>query len=337
MTVNNWGLVGHEWAVTSLARDIVTGRLRHAYLIAGPAGVGKRALATAFVQALLCRQANAPCGECRACKLVAHGTHPDVIGVAPVVSGKIIKTEKITIDRIRELIKTLSLKPVEATRRIALVTNFETANEEAANAFLKTLEEPPGEAILILTTDQTEALLPTIISRCEPIHLRPLPTIVIQSALIERWSVSSEKAELLAHLAGGRLGWAVKAANDDEALERREGRLNELRTLLSASRAARFAYADGLARDREALRETLELWLGWWRDVLLVASEATTQPINIDQMESLRRAAQKTGLDSAAKAVEAIQRTLAMMTRNANARLALEVLLLDLPKVSSTD
>ncbi len=333
MIPNNWNLVGHEWAVTALGRDIQTERLHHAYLIAGPAGVGKRALATAFIQALLCRQANAPCGDCRPCKLVARGGHPDVIGVAPVVSGKTIKTEKIVIDRIRELIKTLSLKPVEASRRIALVTNFETANEEAANAFLKTLEEPPGNAILILTTDQPEALLPTIISRCESIHLRPLPTAMIQSALIERWQVSGERAELLAHLAGGRLGWAVSAANDGEVLEKREGRLNELRNLLSASRAARFAYAESLARDREALRETLELWLGWWRDVLLVASEARTQPINIDQVDTLRRAAQKTGLDSAAKAVEAIQRTLVILTRNANAKLALEVLLLDLPRI----
>ncbi len=330
---NNWKLIGHERAVTALARDIHTGRLRHAYLIAGPAGVGKRTLATAFIQALLCKQANAPCGECRACKLVAHGGHPDVIGVAPAVSGKFIKTEKIVIDRIRELIRTLSLKPVEADRRIALVTNFETANEEAANAFLKTLEEPPGNAILLLTTDQPEALLPTIVSRCEPITLRPLPTATIQDALVERWRVPTERAELLAHLAGGRLGWAVNAASDGDVLERREGRLNELRNLLSATRTARFAYAELLARDRDALRETLELWLGWWRDVLLIASKATTQPVNIDQAESLRRAAQKTGLDSAAKAVEAVQRTLSLLSRNANARLALEVLLLDLPKI----
>jgi DNA polymerase-3 subunit delta' len=331
---NNWNLIGHQWAVISLSRDIVSGRLRHAYLFAGPAGVGKWTLATAFIQAILCeRDEGEPCGECRSCKLIAHGAHPDVLTVAPLVSGKIIKTEKIGVDRIRELIRALSLKPVEAPRRVALLTNFETANDEAANAFLKTLEEPPGQAMLILTTDQPDALLPTILSRCEVITLRPAPTAEIQEALVERWKVSSERAELLAHLSGGRLGWAVSAASDDEVLERRTEQLNKLREMLSASRTARFAFAEALSRDREALKDTLELWLGWWRDVMLMASNAESQLLNLDQTESLRRAAEKIGLASAAQAVEAVQRTISILARNANARLALEVLLLDLPRL----
>ena len=331
---NNWNLIGHEWAVTALARDIHTGRLRHAYLIAGPAGVGKRTLALAFMKALLCENKNG-CGNCRPCHLIERSNHPDVFVIAPIVKGgKYIQTEKITVDRIREeLILPITRKPVEANYRIGFLPNFETANQNAANAFLKTLEEPPDYGMLILTTDQLDALLPTIISRCEVLTLRPLPTAMIQDALVERWGVPGERAELLAHLAGGRLGWAVNAASDGDVLERREGRLNELRNLLSATRTARFAYAETLARDRDALRETLELWLGWWRDVLLIASNATTQPVNIDQVESLRRAAQKTGLDTAAKAVEAVQRTLSLLTRNANARLALEVLVLDLPRI----
>lgn len=332
---SNWNLLGHEWAITSLSRDIVTGRLRHAYLFAGSAGVGKRTLAAAFIQAILCERGEGqPCGECRSCKLIARGAHPDVLMVAPVVSGKIIKTEKIGVDRIRELIRALSLKPVEAPRRVALLTNFETANDEAANAFLKTLEEPPGEAMLILTTDQVEALLPTILSRCETISLRPLPTMEIQRALMERWQIPAERAELLAHLSSGRLGWAVNAASDEEVLERRAEQLNKLRELLSAPRTVRFAWAEALARDREALKETLDLWLGWWRDVMLMASNTETQPINVDQTESLRRAAEKIGLDSAAQAVEAIQRTSSILARNANARLAVEVLLLDLPRLN---
>ncbi len=337
MTSANWNLIGHEWAVASLQRDIHDNRLRHAYLITGPAGLGKRTLATAFVKALLCEK-HTGCGECRPCKLVATGNHPDVISVAPLVSGKTIKTEKIAIDRIRELIKTLSLKPSEAARRIAFVTNFETANEEASNAFLKTLEEPPGDAMLILTTDNAESLLPTIRSRCETLTLRPLPAAVIRDALVQRWGVPVERAELLAHLSGGRLGWAVNAVGDDgQLLERREQRLEELMQLLSSPRTVRFAYADTLAKDREAMRETLDLWLGWWRDVMLVASNAETAPINSDQQPGIHHAAEKIGLDSAAQAVETIQRTIALFPRNINARLALEVLMLDLPRIQSTD
>jgi len=331
--MNNWNLIGHDWAVAALQRDIDSERLRHAYLIAGPAGLGKRTLALAFIRALLCEQ-HSGCGECRPCKRLASGNHPDVISVAPLISGKTIKTEKITIDRIRELIKALSLKPAEATRHIALVTNFETANEEAANAFLKTLEEPPGDAILLLTTDQAEALLPTIRSRCELLTLRPLPAALIGEALIDRWGVPPERAQLLAHLSGGRLGWAVSASEaEGQTLERREQRLTELDQLLSSSRAKRFAYAEALAKDRDALRETLDLWLCWWRDVMLVAAGARTTPVNSDQLPALHRAAEALGPAAAAQTVEAVQRTLALLPRNINARLAVEVLLLDLPKI----
>ncbi len=329
----NWNLIGHEWAVAALQRDIQDDRLRHAYLLAGTAGLGKRRLALAFTQALLCEK-QAGCGECRPCKLVASGNHPDLLSIAPVVSGKTIKTEKITIDRIRELIKALTLKPAEAVRRVALITNFETASEEAANAFLKTLEEPPGKTVLILTTDNLESLLPTIRSRCEALMLRPLSTAVIRNALIERWRVPAERAELLAHLSGGRLGWAVNALGEGgQMLERREQRLEELGQLLSSSRAVRFAYAEALAKDREALQETLDLWLGWWRDVMLVAAGAETAPVNSDQLPILRNVAEAVGLNTASQSVAAIQRTISLLPRNINARLALEVLMLDLPRL----
>ncbi len=328
--MTHWNIVGHARAVAALDRDLHTDRLRHAYLFAGPAAVGKRTLALAFIQAILC-DTRAACGHCRPCRLVQSGNHPDVITVAPVVSGKTIRTEKITIDRIRELNKALSLKPVEAARRIGLVTNFETANDEAANAFLKTLEEPPGNALLILTTDSPETLLPTITSRCEAVTLRPMPVAALRHALTERWHVPADRADLLARLSGGRPGWAVAAT--ESTFERRRQRLDDLQQLLPAARSARFAYAESLAKDRDALRETLELWLSWWRDVLLVASGASALPVNSDQVDALRRVAAILGLDSAAQAVAAVQRTLAALSRNANARLAMEVLLLDLPRL----
>lgn len=331
--LTSWNLLGHDFAIAALQRDIQDDRLRHAYLIAGSAGLGKRTLALAFIKALLCEKQTG-CTECRPCKLVASGNHPDLFTIAPVISGKLIKSEKIGIDRIRDVIKALSLKPTEANRRIALVTNFETASEEAANAFLKTLEEPPGHSILILTTDNLESLLPTIRSRCEVITLRPLPTALIREALIERWHVLDDRAGLLAQLSGGRLGWAVNAIEDEgQLLERRAQRLEELGQLLKGSRATRFAYAESLAKDRQALKETLDLWLSWWRDVMLLAANANTPPINRDHQAALQQAADSLGPDSAAKAVESIQRTLALLPRNINARLAVEVLMLDLPRL----
>ncbi len=329
----NWNLIGHEHEVNSLRRDLKTDRLRHAYLIAGPAGVGKRTLAVAFIKALLCQSADAPCGVCRSCKLIDAGNHPDVIKVTPAVGAKarFVKIEKIAIEPIRDLINGLSLKPVESKRRIGFITNFETVGVGAANAFLKTLEEPPGNAMLIVTTDDLDMLLPTIISRCEVINLKLLPRLMIQNALTNRWHIPNDRAELLARLSGGRLGWAVMA--DESILERREQRLNELQSLISGSRVQRFAYAEKLYRDRELMKEALDLWLSWWRDVMLLASSATTSPINIDQIDVLQRTAEQVGLDVSSKVVDSIQRTNAALLRNANARLALEVLLLEMPKI----
>lgn len=329
-----WNIIGHEWAVAALQRDIQGQRPGHAYLIAGPAGLGKRTLALAFIKALLCEKQTG-CGECRSCKLIEHRNHPDVLIVEPAVSGERIKTEKILVDRIRDdLIVPLTRRPVESRYRAGFIPNFETANEAAANAFLKTLEEPPEYAVLVLTTDDLEALLPTIRSRCEVISLRPLPAALIREALIGRWGAPAEQADLLAHLSGGRPGWAAAAlADEGQILERRAQRLEELGQLLGSPRTVRFAYADSLRRDREALKETLDLWLSWWRDVLLLAADARAAPLNRDQLPALRQAAEALGLETAARTVEAIQGTLNLLPRNVNAQLALEVLLLDLPRL----
>ncbi|MBM4422968.1 MAG: DNA polymerase III subunit delta' [Chloroflexi bacterium] len=331
---DNWGIVGHEWAVASLQRHIHDDRLHHAYLLAGPAGIGKRTLAMAFIKAALCEK-RAGCGECRPCKLVEHQNHPDLLIVKPAVSGERIKTEKILVDRIRdELIVPITRKPVESRHRVGFIPNFEAANENAANAFLKTLEEPPDYALLALTTNDPESLLPTIRSRCEVFFLRPLPIAAIRDTLVQRRGATTERGDLLARLSGGRVGWAMNALSDDgHLLERREQRLEELAQLLSSSRAVRFAYAEALARDRESMRETLDLWLGWWRDVMLTASGGGVPPINNDHWAAVQAAAEKIGLDATAQTVESIQRTISLLPRNINARLALEVLLLDLPRI----
>lgn len=237
----------------------------------------------------------------------------------------------IRIDPIRQAEKVLYFAPVTGNARAMVIREAHTMNIPAQNAFLKTLEEPPGNALLILTTDSPETLLPTITSRCEAVTLRPMPVAALRHALTERWHVPADRADLLARLSGGRPGWAVAAT--ESTFERRRQRLDDLQQLLPAARSARFAYAESLAKDRDALRETLELWLSWWRDVLLVASGASALPVNSDQVDALRRVAAILGLDSAAQAVAAVQRTLAALSRNANARLAMEVLLLDLPRL----
>jgi DNA polymerase-3 subunit delta' len=329
-----WNLIGHEWAVELLRRDLAHDRSRHAYLFTGPEGVGRRTLAAEFTRALLCQQTDSPCGQCRNCMLAAKGAHPDAFIIAPILSGKRVRAEKIRIEPVRQLIYDLTLKPVEARRRVARLLNFDAANEQTQNALLKTLEEPPNNVVLLLTAESSEGLLPTIVSRCEVIALRGLPLATVREALITRWLVDAARADLLAHLSGGRLGWAVRLAQDGEALEERNQKLDDLRALLRGSRVERFAYADRLVREStsDRVQDTLALWGSFWRDVLLTAARAEAPLANPDRTDDIRALAERLSPDDAHRALRSLRSTSDLLDRNINARLALEVLLLDWPR-----
>jgi DNA polymerase-3 subunit delta' len=320
-----WPVIGHDWAVDLLRHVVAAGRPPHALLITGPPNVGKGTLARSLAQALLCTDVQRPCGMCRACHLVTTGNHPDLRWVEPQAGS-------LKIAQIRDLTRQLNLSPLEGPWQIAILDRFELATPGAANALLKTLEEPPPSVILVLLAQQAEALLPTIVSRCQIIALRPIPRAIIERVLVERWQVPPEKAHLLSHICGGRLGWAISAAGSPELLEHRTQRLDDLVKLLHSRRVDRFAYAESLARENtESVLDTLELWMGWWRDLLLLASRSPVPLMNIDRQRELDRMVELCDLNVTHSALAALQTTVDQMAHNANTRLTLEVLLLDLP------
>ncbi len=326
----DWGLIGHTWAVDMLKQHIAHDRLRHAYLFSGPPGLGRRTLALRLARALNCTQppaAGEACGTCRDCRGILAMQHPDLSIVQAETEGGTLKVEQI-----RQLRQALVLKPYQARYRVALLLRFQEANPNAANALLKTLEEAPAYAVLILTADNPEQLLPTIVSRCEVLRLRAVPLEEAAAALQAR-GLEPPQARLLAHISGGRPGFAMRLAGNPELLEKRTGHLNDLQRLLSASRFERFAYAESLARDKEALRQALFTWLSYWRDVMLRASGANSPLANVDRLAETEHLAARFDLNACRRVVANLETAIQQLESNVNPRLLAEVLLLDWPKV----
>lgn len=335
---SSWGLIGHEWAAQLLREHIAGGRIRHAYLFTGPRGVGRRTLALRLAQTINCQQPPAPGEPCRACRACTHieaMQHPDLHVVQAEREGGFLK-----VDQIRELQRGLSLHPYEARQRIALLLRFEEARrDEAANILLKTLEEPPAQVTLMLTAESPERLLPTIVSRCEVLRLRPVSLETLTQALEQNRGLDAERARLLAHISGGRPGYALRLLQDDTLLEQRQAWLEDLFRLIPASRVDRFGYVEYL-KDvvqkpdlKVKFYNALTVWLSVWRDVLLCASESAAPLVNLDQAEWIERLAMRLTLAQAHGAACAIERALTRLDQNVNTRLVAEALLLDLPRV----
>ncbi len=241
---------GQERALFLLEKAISSGRLPHAYLFVGPPGVGRETTALSFFGRLICLEGRF-CKSCLPCRKFLRGVHPDVEILAP--QGKNIK-----IEQIRALEGKLYFQPLEGQRRLILLPQAELLTREAANALLKSLEEPPPYTLFVLLAQTTEAILPTIVSRCQLVRFRPLSSSVLKELLIERFEKLPEEAEGLAVLAEGSLGRALRLAE--------KGMLEELFRFVQAVSAGRPSYLVNMAEAIAALKEEQPLF---WELVLL--------------------------------------------------------------------
>ncbi len=361
------GMIGQDALRAQLERSIAMGRLAHAMLIAGAAGAGKMRLALELAQALNCETGGEPCGDCRQCSRIAASKHADVRVIG--APGQAVKIEEM-----RELQQDAALVPFEGRNRVFIIDGAERMTGEAANCLLKTLEEPPDNVYLLLLTQQPAALLPTVRSRCRLVELRPVAAGLIEAMLTEG-GADAETARTIARLAEGRAGWAAEATADPSVLEARRERLDDSIAVAGMDYSARLVRAAKIAADYDRARrdvqganrdaskaankgesdkrqkaeeqaraaakdlEAVLDWLGllrrWWRDVLLHKSGRGDLAVNADRSGALAAFSEACSVAEAGAAVRDITDAIDHLGKNANARLALDVLMLRLPQVTA--
>jgi DNA polymerase III subunit delta' len=330
-----WQIIGQGRAVSLLQQSLKAGRLAHAYLLTGPQHIGKMTLALKLAQALNCEAEEKPCLECTACKKIAAGTHADVQVIGLLQKENDTEFKVITIEQVRDVLHMANLPPFEGKNKVFIFDGAELLSPDAADCLLKTLEEPEARVTFIFLTTNDRLLMPTVVSRCQRLELTPLPIQEEVAALVSGGNITQERARLLAGLSHGCPGWALAASQDESALQRRTAEINRIAGVINDDVTGRFDYAGqlaaGFSKDRGAVYEALERWQDYWRDLLLVrlGSEATVT--NIDRKQELADTAGGYSLTQIKDFIEGIRRTAEMLRQNVNTRLALEVLMLDIP------
>jgi DNA polymerase-3 subunit delta' len=328
-----WQVIGQDKILSLLDYGLKTNAIAHAYLIVGPRHVGKGTLAFNLAQALNCDGPELPCGQCRSCQRILEGKHADVTPI-----GLDSKTE-IGIDDIRGLQRIANLPPYEGKYKVFIIDDAECLSTEAANSLLKILEEPPQSVVWLLLVAEEERLLPTIISRCQRLELKPVLSEQVQEALVHSYNVENDRAKLLAQLCHGRIGWALSALASDDILEERSQRIDRLVSLFTANLSQRFAYAQELAsqfsQNRRGGAEIIEIWLDWWRDLMLIKGGCQEAIINVDYKIVLEGQARGLSMSEIKGFLTSLCVLQDEISKNVNPRLAFEWLMLNLPRKSN--
>ena len=314
-------IIGHQHIIEQLQRTVASDRIAGAYLFVGPTGIGKETVARYFAQLIFCQQNAQPpivCGTCLACRKVDSGNHPDLQFIRP--EGSLLR-----IGQIRELQKQIVYEPLEARRKVYILTDVERMNAEAENCLLKTLEEPPASSVLILLTSNIQVLLPTTRSRCQILQFHPMPTQELAAVLTDRFSVASEQATTLAIAAGGAIGKAITQLEKGGTLTEEVPELLKETDLLAAFR---------LAESFKDNPETLDSLVTWYRDLLFLQQGAPLELItHIHSLEELQTLVPRYSHLRIQQAIQTVFDTKSLIENtNTNATLALEVMCLKLLK-----
>ncbi len=344
-----WRTIGQQGSTTRLSRSIAEGTIHHAYLFLGPEHVGKRTLAIDLACALNCEGGDPPCGACRACSRILEGKHSDIHDITLDESGSAEDLEieeegrkrrtRILTEQIEDLQHASTLPPYEGRFKIMMVNHADRMTDAAANRILKVLEEPPAQVVWMLLAENESRLLETVVSRCQRVDVHAMPIPQLERHLVESCGAAPEQARLIARISRGRTGWALQALKDESLLSDRVARVESAIQLVSMTFSARFDFSRDLdaqyRRERPRVIETLDQWITWWRDLLLVKSVCAESVINIDYVNELNGQAQRLSLEQIRDFIGKLNEARHDLDLNVIPRLVFDALLYTMPRVGN--
>lgn len=314
-------IYGHGKAIAILKGVIAKGRIAHAYLFYGMEGVGKRTTADVFARALNCTAEAPPCDDCASCRKAEHRNHPDIVTVKE--DGPIIK-----IAAVKELMGEMKFRPREGRMRVLIMPEADRMNPPAANALLKTLEEPSEGNVLLLTTARPHALPMTILSRCQHLRFSPLPSGEVARFLREKDSIAPEAAAILAAASGGSIGKALEM-NREEYLTLRNAILDFLASDDPDNPIGRLAFAARFGTERVEILERLQIFTTCYRDALIWReTKEQGKLLYQDRIEAIRAVAGRLSGGDLLRNIAAIEAAAGAIDKNANKTLTLETMLI---------
>lgn len=322
------GIHGHDNAINFLMRAIERDRVSCAYAFLGPSGIGKAMVAVRFAKALNCLgiSGEIPCDACPSCRKIEAANHPDVRVVRP---GE--DSSSIGIDEAREVIKDIALKPYEARKKAYIIDGADKMTDEAQAALLKTLEEPTPDTVIILVAENAEGLLPTVLSRAEIVRFLPLKRSDVKDILVKDHGVDIARAHILSGLSSGRLGEAIKLDKDEKFFERRT------RVIDGLIEGNFFDTDFGEKMSRDALKADLDIMLAWFRDILITKAldGDVSGLVNIDRKKAIAREAARLDFEYLDKVIREIMAADSHLDVNANAKLTMSVLGMEINEVTT--
>lgn len=318
-------IIGHEQIIEHLQNAVRLGKISHAYILDGEDGAGKMLLASAFAQTLQCeKKEENPCGVCRSCIQAQSGNQPDIIRVTHEKPGS------IGVEDIRgQLCGDIMVRPYSSPWKIYLVDEAEKMTVQAQNALLKTIEEPPAYGIIMLLTTNSDAFLPTILSRCVTLKLRPVKDELIRNYLMEKLQIPDYQADVCTAFARGNVGKAVRLAQSEHFAELKEHVLHLLRHLQDMEIYELSEAVRKTIDYKTEIEDYLDLMALWYRDVLLFKATRRIDDLAFsEEINYISAQAARSSYEGLEHILNALEKAKVRLRANVSFELTMELLML---------